>query len=269
MFFEVMEEVKKKKPLVHNITNYVTANDVANAELAVGGFPIMADYYQEVSEITSSADALNINIGTLNEERLLSMIKAAKTANSRNKPVVLDLVGAGASEFRKNAVAKLLEKVSFSVIKGNISEIKAALFSEEESHGVDAREGSSIDLDFVDKMKNISAELGSVVIATGNVDIVADENNAYKIGNGSKDMAKVTGMGCMLSGILALYAGANPQNILKASVVAVVLSGVSGEIAKKRLLPGEGSGSFKVYFMDALSTIGSKDLEEMADCEII
>ena len=138
MFKELLETVRMRKPLIHNITNYVTVNDCANVLLACGGSPIMADDAEEVEEITAICDGLNINIGTLSRQRIPSMFLAGKKANALGHPVVLDPVGAGACTLRTETALKLLDEVKFSAIRGNISEIKALAFGKGKTNGVDA-----------------------------------------------------------------------------------------------------------------------------------
>ena len=135
---ELLNRLKNKKPLIHNITNYVTVNDCANILLAIGASPIMADDLKESADITSIASALVINIGTLNERTIESMIASGKKANELNIPVVLDPVGAGASSFRNETTKRILEEIKISVLRGNISEIKFIAGLESEKKGVDA-----------------------------------------------------------------------------------------------------------------------------------
>ncbi len=138
MLKEMLENVRKNCPLVHNITNYVTVNDCANILLACGGSPIMADDADEVEEITTLCGGLNINIGTLNQRTIPAMHKAGKKANELGHPVVLDPVGAGASTLRTRTAVELIENIKFSVIRGNISEIKTLALGGGTTRGVDA-----------------------------------------------------------------------------------------------------------------------------------
>ena len=124
MLKEMLNHVREKCPLIHNITNYVTVNDCANILLACGGSPIMADDAEEAEEITAICGGLNINIGTLNQRTIPAMHLAGKKANELGHPVVLDPVGAGASKLRTNTAKALLEDIHFTVLRGNISEIK-------------------------------------------------------------------------------------------------------------------------------------------------
>ena len=140
MFEKLMENLKKNPPLVHNITNYVTVNDCANIVLAAGGSPLMADDIEEVEDIVSISSTLYINVGTLNSRTVESMVKAGKRANELGLPVVLDPVGMGASRLRNESVNRLIQEVKFSVIKGNMSEIKALNTSCRNAGGVDVQE---------------------------------------------------------------------------------------------------------------------------------
>ena len=138
MLKEMLENVREKCPLIHNITNYVTVNDCANALLACGGSPIMSDDIEEVEEITTICGGLNINIGTLNQRTIPAMLKAGKKANELGHPVILDPVGAGASALRTETAYTLMEEVKLTVIRGNISEIKTLATGSGTTKGVDA-----------------------------------------------------------------------------------------------------------------------------------
>ena len=150
MFKNIFENVRKKCPLIHNITNYVTVNDCANIVIACGASPIMSDDKNEVADITAICAGLNINIGTLNSRTIESMIIAGKTSNQLNHPVVLDPVGAGASKLRTETAIKLVEEVKFAVIRGNISEIKTLASGSGTTKGVDADVADKLTEDNID-----------------------------------------------------------------------------------------------------------------------
>ena len=182
-FSSYLQNIKQKKPLVHCITNYVTVNDCANIILAIGGSPIMADDIGEVEEITKIANCLVINIGTLNQRTIESMLLAGKTANRFNIPVVLDPVGVGASKLRTETTKKLLDTVKFSVVRGNGSELKFIAGLSAKIKGVDADEndiGDSID-NKVNFVRDLSKKLDSVVAMTGAVDVVSNGEKVYSI----------------------------------------------------------------------------------------
>lgn len=272
MFEGIINGVRNNPPLVHSITNYVTVNDCANIILASGGSPIMADEIKEVEDIVSIASSLVLNMGTLNERTVKSMLLAGKTANQKNKPVILDPVGVGASEFRNKTALTLMEEIQFSVIKGNISEIKFLASNEGFTQGVDATEADKVTKENIGSViefaKTFSERTGAVIVITGAVDIVADKNHAYVIKNGHSMMSKITGTGCMLAGVIGSYVGANPYDTLKAAAAAVCGLGVCGELAYQRLceLFG-GTGTFRMLLIDSMSKLDEKILEEGADVE--
>lgn len=251
--------VRKNVPLVHCITNYVTVNDVANALLACGGSPIMADDIGEVSEITSISNALVINIGTLNERTVKSMLRAGVAANEKNIPVVLDPVGAGASSLRNEAVKTLLSEVKFRVIRGNLSEISFIAGLNVSTRGVDSAEADSGN-DAVGVAKLVSQKYGCAVAITGAVDVITDGENVAKISNGVPQMSKITGTGCMLSGVIGAYVGAN-SDTFSAVVSAVASMGIAGELSYERN-GVSGTGSLHIGIIDALSIIDDKIIEE-------
>lgn len=266
MFKEILEKVRSKTPLVHCITNYVTVNDCANILLACGASPIMADDQNEVEDITALCNALAINIGTLNERTVASMLKAGKKANALAHPVILDPVGAGASALRTSTTFKLLDEVRFSVIRGNISEIKTVSQGSGTTKGVDADVSDTITNENLDEAiafaKALSTRTGSVVAITGAIDIVADSQKAYVIRNGHPMMSKITGTGCMLTTVIAAYCAANPDRQLDAAAAAVCVMGLCGEIAHEKVVKSNaGTSSFRTYLIDAMSQMDVHTLE--------
>ena len=274
MFKKCLENLREKNPLIHNITNYVTANDVANIVLACGASPIMADEELEVEEITSICAGLCINMGTPSSSKIPSMLKAGKKANLLSHPIVLDPVGVGASEFRTEAAFQLLRKIRFSAVRGNISEIKALALgiktdTPHKSRGVDADSADRLTTDniasVIDFAKGFSAKTGAVTIISGETDIVCNAEEAYLIRNGVPMMSKITGSGCMLSALVASFITANPDNPLEASAAAVCAMGICGEIAAERLeKTGGGTSTFRNYLTDAVSTLDGSTLERRA-----
>ena len=265
MFEKIMDNVKIQKPLVHCITNSVTMNDCANAILAVHGSPIMADEIKEVEDITSICQALVINIGTLNERTVEAMIKAGQKANALNHPVILDPVGAGASSFRSETTFRLLNKIQFSVIRGNISEIKTVYQGIGTTKGVDADINDIVNEENLDETIDFARELsqrtGAIIAITGAIDIIADANHATIIRNGCSNMSRITGTGCMLSAILGAYVAVNQDSMFDTVSCAVALMGYSGELAQQKVQQQDaGTGSLRVYLIDALSTMTAEKL---------
>ncbi len=273
MFTRIFENIKNKQPLVHCITNYVTVNDVANVLLACGASPIMADDEKEVEEITSICTALNINIGTLNSRTIDSMLKAGKKANELFHTTVLDPVGAGASEFRTKTTFDLLENIKFSVIRGNISEIKTVDIGSGTTQGVDASSSDQVTELNLDEViafaKRLSQRTGAIIAITGAIDIVTNDEKAYIIRNGHSSMSKVTGTGCMLSAMIAAFVGANQEGPLLAAATAVCTMGLAGELAYKRVVEEDkGSSTLRSYIIDEISKMTAEKLKEGAKIEI-
>lgn len=272
MLASCFEAVRQKCPLVHNITNYVTVNDCANILLACGASPIMADDEAEAAEITALCAGLNINIGTLNRRTIGSMLIAGLTANRLGHPAVLDPVGAGASRLRTETALRLLEEIRFSVIRGNMSEIKTLALGSGTTKGVDADLADSVSDGNLDEAvafaKAFAAKTGAVVAITGAIDIVADGREAFCIRNGHPEMRLVTGTGCQLSAMTAAFIAANPERILPAAAAAVAAMGLAGEIAHARLTPQDGNSSYRNYIIDAVCRLTPQQLAEGAKYEI-
>ncbi len=272
MFFEELENVRKKCPLIHNITNYVTVNDCANIVLACGASPIMADDADEVADITSICGGLNINIGTLNSRTIESMLTAGKKANELGHPVVLDPVGAGASRLRTETALRLLKELKLTVIRGNISEIKTLASGSGTTKGVDADISDRVTEDDLDEavafVKAFAKAAGAVIAVTGAIDIVADADTAYCIRNGHAMMSSVTGTGCQLSAMTAAFVTANPDRPLEAAAAAVSAMGLAGETAHARLGKADGSASYRNYIIDAIYNMTPEVLEKGAKYEV-
>ena len=273
MLKKYLENVKEKCPLIHNITNYVTVNDCANILLACGGSPIMADDINEVEEITTICTGLNINIGTLNERTIKSMFAAGKKANELGHPVVLDPVGAGASALRTDTAKKLLDEIKFTVIRGNISEIKTLAIGQGSTKGVDADVADKVTEDNLDKAvyfaKDFARKTGAVIAITGAIDIVADEHKAYAIRNGVPMMAKITGSGCMLSALTAAYVSANQDNPLEAVVASLCVMGLAGQRALVTMIKNNsGNSGYRNYLIDEIYKLDGKALKEGAKYEL-
>lgn len=272
MFKDILENVRNKNPLIHSITNYVTVNGCANILLACGASPIMSDDIDEVEEITSICNALYINIGTLNSRTIPAMLLAGKKAKELDHFVVLDPVGAGASILRTKTATMLLKEVQPTVLKGNISEIKALAFSSTTTKGVDADSSDEITLENLDKAvsfaKNFALETKSIIVITGAIDIVADSQTAYCIFNGNPMMKSVTGTGCQLSAIITAFIASNRNNVLEAVVTAVCAMGICGETAFARLTEIDGNTTYMNYIIDAIYNLSSKELKEKARYEI-
>lgn len=266
MFGSLIGMVRERQPLVYSITNYVTVNDCANAILAIGGSPIMSDEINEAADIASISNAVVINIGTLNQRTVESMLDAGQAANKKGIPVILDPVGAGATKYRDDATGLLLEKIKFAVIRGNISEILAVNKNRSNGRGVDAG-GMDImsPLEIAQMAKELSKKTGAVIAVTGKVDVIANDKKAYAISNGSYYMSKITGSGCMLSCVLGAFCGA-VDSYLEACVCAVSTMGIAGEQAEEKMA---GTGSFRMHMIDGLFNMcenvfnGAAKIEEL------
>ncbi|MBQ7069624.1 MAG: hydroxyethylthiazole kinase [Synergistaceae bacterium] len=286
MLGKYLENVRKKSPLIHNITNYVTVNDVANILLAVGASPIMSDEPDDAVEITQICNGLNINIGTLNSRTIKGMFVSAEKSFELKHVNLLDPVGAGASKLRTDTAIKLMQKIKFDVIRGNSSEIKTLVLGAGTTHGVDADKADTVsdeNLDFMVKfVKDFASSSGSIIALTGAIDLVADSQRCYVIRNGRPEMGKITGTGCQLSGLITAFIAAEKAspcagrgtacgggvNLLDATASGVCAMGLAGEIAFKNLKPDEGNSTYRNRIIDAIYNMTGKILDDGAKYEI-
>lgn len=269
MYEEILNNIRLKKPVVHCITNYVTVTACANALLAAGASPIMADDGAEAAEITSICGALCLNIGTLNERTKKSMLISGAAARERGIPIVLDPVGAGASRFRTEATLELIEKIRPTVIRGNLSEIKAAGGEAANTRGVDVSAADSGDVqNAISAASALAAKSGAVVVVTGAVDIVSDGARVNLIHSGSPIMASTTGTGCMLAAVTAGFLGAAPSLPFDGATAAAAAFALSGEIAAGKMKrEGFGIGLFPALLIDELGKMGYETFSKGAKIE--
>ena len=267
-----IENVRKSVPLVHNITNYVTVNDVANILLACGGSPIMSDEPEDVEDITAICGGLNINIGTLNQRSIEGMFRAGKKANELDHVVLLDPVGAGASALRTNTAVELMEKIRFTVIRGNISEIKTLALGSGTTKGVDADVADAVTEENLDNavkfVNDFAAKSGAIVAVTGAIDLVSDGKSCYVIRNGRPEMGRITGTGCQLSGMMTAFVVANPDNRLEAAAAAVCAMGLAGEIGWSHMAEGDGNSTYRNRIIDAIYNMDGETLNGGARYEL-
>jgi len=272
MLKECLEAVRNTKPLIHNITNYVTVNDVANILLACGASPIMADEVEEAAEITSVCDGLHINIGTLNHYTIPAMFEAGKRACQLKHAILLDPVGAGASQLRTETAFRLMEEIPFDCIRGNSSEIKTLALGSGSTKGVDANIADSISeenlMEAVSFVKAFAEKRNCIVACTGAIDLVADSTTCYVIRNGRPEMSRITGTGCQLSGMMTAYLAANPDTPLKACAAAVCAMGLAGEIAWRKGAEDDGNVTYRNRIIDAIDRMSGDELEKGANYEI-
>ena len=272
MLGSCITNVRDRVPLVHNITNYVTVNDVANVLLACGGSPIMSDEPEDVADITAICGGLNINIGTLNQRSIEGMFVAGKRANELGHVVLLDPVGAGASRLRTDTAVKLMQELRLDVVRGNISEIKTLALGSGTTKGVDADVADAVTDETLDGavkfVKDFAASIGSIVAITGAIDLVSDGKTCYVIRNGRPEMGRITGTGCQLSGMMTGFLVANPDNKLEAAAAAVCTMGLAGEIGWSHMQPEDGNSTYRNRIIDAIYHMDAETLEKGAKYEI-
>lgn len=253
----ILNEIRNNSPLVHNITNYVVMNNTANALLSVGASPVMAHSLDEVEDIISISSSLVINMGTLSELWVDSMIKAGKKANQLKKPIVFDPVGVGASSYRTEIAKEIIEKTSPSVIRGNASEIMVLAQLSSVTKGVDS---TAKTVEALNGAIQLSKELNNTVVVSGETDYIVTRNKVSSINNGREIMSKVTGMGCTATSLIGASVAVE-DDVHEAAVFSMALMGVAGEIAESK---SNGPGSFQISFLDTLSSISSKIISDNA-----
>ena len=275
---DLIKNVKEKCPLTHCITNFVTVNDCANAILAIGASPIMAEELDEVEEIVNISDALVINIGTLKHPQIEAMKISSAQANKTNIPITLDPVGVGVSKLRNNTTIDLINNYNISAIRGNITEIKtiAKLFNVTDetntAKGVDVCNDDIITKDNLKANGKIIAKtaekLNTVILASGPIDILSDGKTTIAIYGGDEMMPLITGSGCMLSSIVGSCIGAT--NPFDGTLLAILAMNKAGEKARAKVDEENlGTGSFRTLLIDALYKTDAEELSNESKIEIL
>jgi hydroxyethylthiazole kinase len=260
---ESLKRIREKKPLIHNITNYVVMNYTANALLACGASPVMAHAVEEVEEMVSLAGALVLNIGTLSPPWVEAMQKAGKRANALHVPVILDPVGAGATRLRTDSARRLIDEVSIQVIRGNASEILSLGREKNEARtkGVDS-------VHTVDQATEtallLAKELKTTLAITGAVDLITDGKQVYRVMNGHEMMGCVTGTGCTATAMIGAFLAVTPDP-LEAATMGLSYFGLAGEKAAAK---AAGPGSFQIALLDALYGIKEAEMEQGAKIQV-
>ena len=254
----LLQAIRDRRPLVHQITNFVVMNETANATLAIGALPVMAHAPEEVAELASVAGALVLNIGTLSREWVDAMVIAGVAANAAGVPVVLDPVGAGATTLRTGSARRILGEVAVAIVRGNAAEVAALAGRAAEIRGVESV--GAVD-DAGELASAAAAALGCVVAVTGAVDTVSDGGTTLRIANGHPMLATVTGTGCIASAITGCFAAVAGGRNLEAAAAALVALGVAGEDAAAE---SRGPGSFHVALYDALAALSPATLDGRA-----
>ncbi|SDD02156.1 hydroxyethylthiazole kinase [Paenibacillus sp. UNCCL117] len=257
---DMLSKLREQKPLVHNITNVVVTNFTANGLLALGASPVMAYAHEEVADMAKIAGALVVNMGTLDEELVESILIAGRSANEHGVPVIFDPVGAGATPYRTAAAKRILEGIRVSVLRGNAAEIANVIGTQTEIKGVDA--GSSTAADASLLARQAASLLGMVVVVTGAEDHASDGQTTYRISNGTPLLTAVTGTGCLLTSVIGAFAAVE-KNMLAAAVTALTYYGIAAELAVEISGPNH-PGTFQVEFLNRLHTTSSEDLRSRA-----
>jgi hydroxyethylthiazole kinase len=253
-----LRELRERKPLVHQITNYVVMNETANATLALGALPVMSHAPEEVEEMAAVAGALVLNIGTLSDHWIEAMLLAGKAAAG---PIVLDPVGAGATRYRTETAKRLLDELDVAVVRGNPAEIATLAGREAEIRGVESIAAADSGAELA---RAAAQMLGTVAAVTGPTDHVSDGERVIAVSNGHALLGTVSGTGCMSTAVTGSFLAAKPGEPLEATAEALVAFGLAGEDAAR---DAKGPGTFHAALYDALYNLDPTTLDERARVE--
>ena len=250
---ELLERIRRQKPLLHHITNFVVMNDTANLTLALGALPVMAHAREEVAEMVGMAGALVLNPGTLTPEWVDSMLIAGRRANELGIPIVLDPVGAGATRLRTESNLRLLDELEVAVLRGNPGEMGTLAGFGGEVRGVESIKEAEDPLRIA---RTLAQRYGLTAAVTGKRDIVSDGKRAMAVDNGHIMLKTITGTGCMATTAIAAFAAVEEDRLL-AAAAGLACFGLAAELAA---VHAKGPGSFKVALFDDLHNLTAEQV---------
>ncbi len=260
-----LDIIRHDKPLIHCITNHISINDCANAVLASGAKPIMAEHPKEVAEITKMSEALAVNLGNISDSRMKSIMISGEIAKEYKIPSVIDVVGVACSKLRLDFAREYIDKYNPSVIKGNEAEIRALCGFDFCTKGVDSQsESSDNELTFL--CQKASEMFCSTVLISGKTDCVSDGNKTALVKNGSYLMPYVTGTGCIMNVICAVLLSKNEP--FASAVNSAVLMGLAGEKAEEKFNKENSITFFHNSIIDALFLMSDDEILEKGRVEI-
>lgn len=215
----------------------------------------MAEHPAEVSQITTTAKALAVNLGNISDTRMTSMLRSGKVALEKNIPTIIDIVGVACSSLRLDFATEFINRCQPTVIKGNLSELKALYGMESAALGIDAGEQDALTTANRDAMismlTSLATRTGAVIVATGAMDIITDGSTTYLIENGCEMLSMITGTGCMLNVLIATFISTN--NIMTGAVLGTALMGICGECAQTTT----GTATFRTKLLDSFFTLSN------------
>ena len=266
---DLFESIQKERPLVHCITNMVTVNDCANILLAIGASPTMASHPLEVEEITAGCNSLVCNFGAIKDYD--AMLLAGKKATAKKHPIIVDPVGIGGSSYRRNMLYEFLQATKASCIRGNASEIQALMMNQKTVTGVDAAKNGLYESDrkqFIQMLMESARKLGTILIVSGEKDLITDGGSCYEVSNGHPLMARITGSGCMSSALLGAFFGTSEkeeEDLILRAVACCAVMGICGEVAAKECEKVHGGTmTFRLHLIDAVSLLTSETILDYA-----
>lgn len=246
---EALERLRTSAPLVHCLTNVVAAGFTANALLAAGAAPAMADAVEDADLLARVAGGVLVNLGTVTPASFDGMRAAVAAVGAGGGRWVLDPVAAGALPWRATLARELLDLSAPAVIRGNPSEV-LALTGKLGGRGVDTSDAPD---EAVEAARVLARKYSATIAVSGPVDLLTDGERTVRVANGHALMTRVTGVGCALGALVAGFL-AVVDDALVAATAATVLLTLAGEGAASRCTR---PGSFAVALMDELDAVDS------------
>jgi len=258
----IIKILEETKPVCHNMTNLVVQNFAANVAICIGASPIMSNNGAEAEDLAQLGGSLVVNMGTVTKDSLENYTQAVRAYNAVGGPILLDPVGAGATQQRKDAAKSLMNAGYFDLMKGNASEIQTlAGVSGQQQRGVDAGATIMSHDERAALVKNLAARERNVVLMTGKTDVLSDGHRTMIIENGHEYLSEITGSGCTLGTTIAAFLAVYREDKMLAALAGILVFEIAAERAAARE-DVKGPGTFVPAFLDELYAIRKMNAED-------
>ncbi|MFD1317624.1 hydroxyethylthiazole kinase [Loigolactobacillus zhaoyuanensis] len=260
MQLSLLNQLRDQNPVILNISNFVTVQDVANGLNSLGASPIMSEEIAEADALVQMSGAVALNLGAFTKQQLAHIQKTGELANKYHKPLIVDPVAIGAVAYRREVAEQLFQQFQVDIIRGNAGEIAALAGMDWQAKGIDAGEG---DGDKVTIAQAAANQHHCVVILSGPTDIITDGTRVVQVKNGTPLFQLHVGSGDMLSSIVAAFAAVSGGDYFAAAQTACLVFASAGELVASEL-PAELPGTFAMKLIDELHLVTVAEVERVA-----
>ena len=258
---------KKKHPLIHCISNLVTARDLAQGILCYNGNPLISNSTEEAPDITSRCESLLINLEDLNSSKVDAIEKSLRVARRKRIPVVLDIMGINFSFLRREVALRFISRYNINVVKGKLEDFKVLSHSNDELKNKNFDDTKLIeDIEVRVELRSFSRRYNTIVVVQSEDYYLTDGFSEFHIDGYSDKFSNILGIQSILCGLISVGVAAASSNeqIFRAVLVAIMTIAVSEKIVVQKNLKPENKIWLKEYLLDEIANINSDKLNRLA-----